>query len=309
MPTRISRSGFLKGLGCFAVVATGATYWQWYHSSPRFPCRMLGPSRDFGHQLRATGAEHSVERIKAPARVVIVGGGIAGLSAAWWLKKNAFLDFVLMELESAVGGNASCGENQYSRYPWGAHYVPVANSESEYVRELFTEFAVITGIDAKSGLPVYDERFLCHEPQERLFKDGKFQDGLVPARGLQKEELDEIGRFFNVMLNFRKTVGADGKLAFAIPIDLSSTDPEFTKLDRISMADWLHQNSFKTKPLIWYVNYCCRDDYGSTANNVSAWAGVHYFAGRRGQAANAELNSVVTWRKGTVSSLENCGIR
>jgi len=298
MSTRISRSDFLKGAGCLAAAAATGAYWQWQHPSPSFPCRMLGPSRDFGHQLRAASPEGTIEHVKAPARIVIVGGGIAGLSAAWWLKRNNFSDFVLLELESAVGGNSASGKNEYSAYPWGAHYVPIANPESEYVKELFTEFGVITGVDTKSGLPLYDERFLCHEPQERLFKDGLYQEGLVPRRGLQKDELDEIARFFDVMLNLRKATGADGKLAFAIPVDLSSGDAKYTNFDRISMSDWLRQNSFVSKPLNWYVNYCCRDDYGSTAEHVSAWAGIHYFAGRRGTAGNAELNSVVTWPEG-----------
>jgi hypothetical protein len=301
MSTRISRSDFLKGFGCVAVAAAGGAYWQWHNASPKFPCRMLGPSRDFGHQLRGldTGArETPFAQVKAPAGAVIIGGGIAGLSAAWWLKRNNFADFAILELESAVGGNSTSGKNEFSAFPWGAHYVPCANSESEYVKELFRELGVITSTDAKSGLPIYDERYLCHEPQERLFKDGIFQDGLVPRRGLQKDELDELGRFFDVVSELRKAVGADGRLAFAIPLDLSSQDPKFTNLDRISMAEWLRNNSFVTKPLHWYINYCCRDDYGSTADNVSAWAGVHYFAGRRGVAANAELNSVITWPEG-----------
>ncbi len=295
---RISRSDFLKGLGAFAATTAGLGYWQWQYAGPKFPCRMLGPSREIGHRLRGVNPEEPVELTKPTAQVVIVGGGIAGLSAAWWLKRHGFASFNLFELEANVGGNSSSGKNQYSAYPWGAHYVPIANSESQYVRALFDEIGIISGVDHNSGLPIYDERFLCHEPQERLFKDGIFQEGLVPKRGLQKAELGEIRRFFDLMMTFRQSVGADGRPAFAIPIDLSSRDPALAKLDKISMSDWLRQNHFSTKPLNWYINYCCRDDYGATASNVSAWAGIHYFAGRRGAAANAELNSVVTWPEG-----------
>jgi hypothetical protein len=46
------------------------------------------------------------------------------------------------------------------------------------------------------------------------------------------------------------------------------------------------------------VNYCCRDDYGSLAGNVSAWAGLHYFCARTGVAANADPGTVVTWPEG-----------
>ena len=51
-----------------------------------------------GHRIRDRGA------FKPPARterfpIVIVGGGIAGLSAAWRLQQRGFRDFVLLEME------------------------------------------------------------------------------------------------------------------------------------------------------------------------------------------------------------------
>ncbi|HEY9678252.1 MAG TPA: FAD-dependent oxidoreductase [Drouetiella sp.] len=300
MSSRISRATFLKGLaGCGAAALGGVAYLEWMHPNPKFPCRMLGPSKEIGHLLRdSKGLGENVKLTDSShAKVVIVGGGMSGLSAAWWLKRNHVDDFVLLDLESNVGGNSSSGSNDYGSYPWGAHYVPIANPESEYVRELFKELGIITGIKA-DGLASYDELMLCHEPQERLFKDGSFHEGLVPKRGLQPDENAEMARFFKMVVDFRNATGGDGKVAFAIPLDLSSNDPQFRKLDQITMAQWLSDNGFKSKPLRWYVNYCCRDDYGSTVENVSAWAGIHYFAGRRGVSANSEPNAVVTWPQG-----------
>ncbi|MFM8911461.1 MAG: FAD-dependent oxidoreductase, partial [Flammeovirgaceae bacterium] len=48
----------------------------------------------------------------------------------------------------------------------------------------------------------------------------------------------------------------------------------------------------------WYVNYCCRDDFGTLATHTSAWAGIHYFASRKGRAANANSDVVLTWPAG-----------
>ena len=63
-----------------------------------------------GHKLRdrtlAVSPKHSV---KIP--IVIVGGGIAGLSAAWRLDKRGFRDFVLLEMEREVGGNSRSGND------------------------------------------------------------------------------------------------------------------------------------------------------------------------------------------------------
>jgi protoporphyrinogen oxidase len=238
-----------------------------------------------------------LQGVSQRCKIAIVGGGMAGLSAAWWLRKNGIDDVVLLELEKNVGGNSASGKNQFGSYPWGAHYIPIPNSESVYVRALLEELKILQSYN-EAGQPIYDELMLCHEPQERLYKDGAFHEGLVPKRGLQGDESADIARFFGMMVDFRKAIGNDGKIAFAIPLDLSSQDAAYTSLDKLSMGQWLKEHSFKTRPLLWYVNYCCRDDYGSTVENVSAWAGIHYFAGRRGTAANAEQNAVLTWPQG-----------
>jgi predicted NAD/FAD-binding protein len=229
--------------------------------------------------------------------VAIVGGGISGLSAAWELGRLGIQDFLLLELESESGGNARGGKNPVSAYPWGAHYVPIPGKEATLVRELFEELGVITGYDSK-GLPIYDEYFLCADPHERLFMHGFWQEGLVPQTGLPEGDRAQIHRFFSTMEELRLARGTDGRHAFAIPMAESSRDPRFTELDRISMAEWLERNHFDAAPLKWYVNYCCRDDYGTVMTDVSAWAGVHYFASRRGTAANADSQTVLTWPEG-----------
>jgi len=299
---RMSRATFLKGgaklLGLGLAVMSGKLGVDYYRTATKIPCRMLGPSMALGHALR--DRKLSLTPPATPSivsKIVIVGGGVAGLSAAWWLQKQGFNDFVLLELERDVGGNSQSSHNGVSSYPWGAHYIPIANPESEYVRDLFLQLGVIERIKA-DGLPVYNDLYICHDPQERLLKDGTFQEGLVPNRGLQKQDSEELKRFFKLMKQLRERRGSDGKPAFAIPLDLSSQDQEFIGLDSISMSAWLKENDFHSKPLLWYVNYCCRDDYGSSADNVSAWAGIHYFAGRKGTAANAEMNSVITWPEG-----------
>lgn len=299
MPKRIKRSTFLKGLLGLSVASASGKYLydQFIKKSP-IKVQVLGPSKNIGHLLRDGQMAKSQDEVsRKSVRVLIVGGGIAGLSCAWWLDKNGFGDIEILELEDKAGGNSSSGQNQISAYPWGAHYVPLANHESVYVREFFNEFGVIKN-NHKELQPEYNELFLCHDPEERLFKDGSYQEGLVPNRGLQPEDKKEIERFFEIVLEYRNKIGSDGRPAFAIPLELSSKDSEFVSLDTISMATWVERNNFKSKPLLWYINYCSRDDYGATIDNISAWAGIHYFAGRRGQASNAEQNSVVTWPEG-----------
>ena len=109
--------------------------------------------------------------------MVIVGGGIAGLSAAWKLARSGFRDFTVLELEPDAGGNARWGANDVTAYPWGAHYLPVPPPEATAVRELVEEMGLVEGY-GPDGAPRYDPRHLCHAPQERRFVGGQWRAGL-----------------------------------------------------------------------------------------------------------------------------------
>ena len=70
-----------------------------------------------------------------------------------------------------------------------------------------------------------------------------------------------------------------------------------TALDRLSMSDWLDERGFTSPRLRWLVEYGCRDDYGATPDDVSAWAGLFYFASRR-KSPGAEPQPLLTWPEG-----------
>ncbi len=261
-----------------------------------FTGSIIGGNAALGHALR-DGKLPAVSET-ADTGIVIVGGGISGLAAARRLEREGFSDFMLLELESRPGGNAISGKNQVSEYPWGAHYVPLAGSDSTEVAELFEELGVITGYDV-NGFPVYNEEYLCADPMERLFLHGRWQEGFVPQLGVSAADQHTIDLFFGEMRRFQLARGRDGRRAFTIPLDASSRDEEFAGLDRLTMEDYLRGKAWlNCAPLRWYVNYCCRDDYGAGIDKVSAWAGVHYFASRDGRAANAPGYAVVTWPEG-----------
>ena len=54
-------------------------------------------SQNTGHAIRDGFLKGAGAISKTP--VVIIGGGIGGLSAAWWLRRNKCNDFVLLEIE------------------------------------------------------------------------------------------------------------------------------------------------------------------------------------------------------------------
>ncbi|HKG79035.1 MAG TPA: FAD-dependent oxidoreductase, partial [Pyrinomonadaceae bacterium] len=81
---------------------------------------IVGASDVFGHRLRDGLHVEVPQDAWTNVPVVIVGGGVAGLTAAWRLQKSGFTDFVLVELESAPGGTSRSGSNRLISFPWGA---------------------------------------------------------------------------------------------------------------------------------------------------------------------------------------------
>ncbi|MBI3775219.1 MAG: hypothetical protein HY273_06655 [Gammaproteobacteria bacterium] len=92
--------------------------------------------------------------------------------------------------------------------------------------------------------------------------------------------------------------GGDGRKLFAIPLERSSTERAWRDLDRMSFAQWLQQEGFTSVPLLWYINYACRDDFGTPLEHTSAWAGLFYFAARNPNPADCAAHSVLTWPEG-----------
>ena len=291
--TKFNRREFLIGSTSLVALASLGKFWK-SQNSPQVTGRIVGANSALGHRLRDGSFPPPSQTIKKIA--VIIGGGIAGLSAAWKLHKSGFNDFILLELEDHVGGNSSSGENSVSAYPWGAHYVPLLSEESTSARELFHDLGIITSY--QDNQPVYNEYYISSDPHERLYIKGRWQEGLVPQIGVHDADQVQYQSFFAAMEKFKELKGNDGRKVFAIPVDKSSSDPEYRQLDKITMAKYLAQNGWDSEYLKWYVNYCCRDDYGATIENVSAWAGIHYFAARTGKAANADSSSVITWAEG-----------
>jgi len=258
------------------------------------PGSIVYPSQVLGHRVR--DGVHVAPAAFERAPVVIVGGGVAGLSAAWRLLRAGFDDFVLLELDRAPGGTAKSGANEVSAFPWGAHYITVPMKENRALLALLDELGIVEGAD-EDGEPVIGEPYLCRDPQERLFHGGRWHAGLYLHEGEEPEDRAELARFEAEMDRFASLRDGRGRRAFALPVSHSSDDPETTALDRISMAEWLAHESFTSSRLLWTVDYACRDDYGSTPEQTSAWAAIFYFAARLGRG-RAEAQPIITWPEG-----------
>ena len=252
----------------------------------------LGASHERGHRLR-DAADFKPDTTHRCA-VAIVGGGVAGLAAARALRAAGLDDLQLFELEGEAGGNARGHAMAGMACPLGAHYLPLPGPDAHEVSEWLHELGLLRSV---AGRTVADERHLCHSPQERLWIDGQWVDGLLPPaeRGSAREQ--QYRRFAKAVADASRT------LRFALPTQRAPWTPGHAALDAQPFSQWLADQGLDEAGLLWYLDYACRDDYGAGLHSVSAWAGLHYFASRHGfrapgDEAGAEREGVFTWPEG-----------
>ncbi|MGQ5522602.1 NAD(P)-binding protein [Chitinimonas sp. PSY-7] len=287
--TTLKRRTFLAAAGSLGLLAC-----KQQPADPIPPGQLLGPNLKLGHHLRDRKPLPAATETRCVGALV-VGAGMAGLSCGWWLQRHGEENFTVLELEDEAGGNARSGRNRVSAYPWGAHYLPIPGEDATEIRLLLAELGALRG-DPAAPKPEYEERYLCNSPQERLYINGRWQEGLLPQFGVSTAEQTQQQRFIAQVSGLKAERGINGARRFTIPSARGCTIP--TDEARISMRDWLLANAYTAPSLHWWVNYGCRDDFGTDYTQTSAWAGLHYFAGRHGEAANAEPDEVLTWPEG-----------
>lgn len=281
----MNRRQFFQTSAALAAAAS-ASWWGYRRLSrpPSVSLRKIGLPQ--GHLLR------DGQFSEAPARehdcaVLILGSGAAALSAAWYLARNGQRNFLIAEGFERNGNNAAYRYSDSLAAPSGAHYLAQPSAESTHVRQMLFDFGILQGYDA-DGKPVYRDTDLVNAPDERLLVNGAWHSGFVPAQDADTQ------RFFRRMADLLHARGTDGRKLFAIPIAESSRDAAWRHLDTQTFAQWLAGQGYRSPPLLWYLDYCCRDDYGQGIAAVSAYAGLHYFAAR-GNGAHAP---VLTWPDG-----------
>jgi hypothetical protein len=177
--------------------------------------------------------------------------------------------------------------------PLGAHYLPLPGAQAHEVADWLHEIGLLR---LENGRSVADERHLCHSPQERLFFDGTWHEGLLPPADAGSSTWTQYRRFGE------RVDAVQRELGFAIPSSRVPWRAGHGALDAMTFQQWLAREGLDDARLVWYLDYCCRDDYGAGIDSVSAWAGLHYFGSRHGfhapGSAESEREAVLTWPEG-----------
>lgn len=261
----------------------------------RWEARWVGASVERGHRLRATseaGAWPSAA-VQRRAGVLVLGGGVAGLAALRALVQAGDPDAQALELEDRPGGNSRGHLLGSLPCPLGAHYLPLPGPQAHEVSDWLHEIGLLR---QELGRTVANERHLCHSPQERLFIDGHWQEGLLPSAEGRPATLAQYRRFSEGVARAQRELG------FSLPTHRAPWTAGHTALDAIRFTAWLQREQLDDERLLAYLDYVCRDDYGAGIDQVSAWAGLHYFAGRHGFNVPgdeaSERDAVFTWPEG-----------
>lgn len=290
----ISRRQFLASL-LVAASSSGLIYKYLVDKRHDFKISYLGQDSGFLHALR-----DQIQDFKIPSYQVeefdciVVGGGVSGLSAIYNLEKRKEGRYCLFEAQASIGGNSQSGENHISKYPFGAHYLPLPKDELVELIDFLLDINVCKKED--NNIKYFDE-YLIHHPETRLKYRGVWYDGIIPFANLSEADLADLAKLKNIISKFRISRGKDAKIAFNIPVCNSSQEQEFIKLDDLTCKEYLINQGITSEFVHWYVNYGVRDDYGASYEDVSAWAGIHYFASRdeKDDQKDADL---MTWPQG-----------
>ncbi len=268
----------------FGAFAAAGSWVAWSGCSsdqpPRpVPGRIVNEGPPSGHLLRDVHSWADFAAAEPACDVAIVGGGISGLAAAWKLRRSGVERILLLDLDDQLGGTSRSGHWGDQVFPWGAHYINIPPAEADCIHEILQDLGVIDGYDA-ANKPLAAAGAMLRWPHERLFYRGRWVAGLDPFVDASGREREALLRFEDEMLRWALHRGRDGRRAFAMPLRYSTSDVRVRRLDQISMAQYLREEGWHDDRLRWLVDYACRDDYGSTAAQVSAWAGIHYYACR-----------------------------
>lgn len=273
----ISRRRFVSNL----AIAGMAPLWRLDLLAWQNEQRFTGDNFELAHDLLtdpdATIAKHGPPQMHSELHdVIVVGGGIAGLTVAHKLRDRKLL---LLEADEETGGVSKSRAWQGIDYAIGAAYIIDPDPDSEAAREA-AGFKLLEEL----GLRARDEDLASNRKlQRRLSGDANhvvFSNRRVIPEALVYSQRNR--RFFEHVLDSDDYPG--------VPPE----NPALVEaLDRISFRAFLQDPKLQQKlygrsvgtisSLGWEaIEYYCWGAFGTTADETSAYHGLNFFAAEFG---------------------------
>jgi choline dehydrogenase-like flavoprotein len=243
--------------------------------------RLSAPPTFFGHRLR------DGLKVDVPADawtnvpIVIVGGGVAGLTAAWRLQSSGFDNFVLVELESAPGGTPVPDSNRGISYSVGSALHSRADEGERRAR-----FAARRNGNARrkkipKANPSLRNSFSAAIPKKRVFYKHRWYEGQYTAsRGVGPGQAPARQGFNAELARWVTWRDAKGRRPSRCPcLRVQTIRKSPPSIASRFPSGWTNAGSI-VRGSRWWVDYACRDDYGMKISETSAWAGLFYFCSR-----------------------------
>ena len=274
-----SRRRFLSGLAVLGAAPVFAKLdaLAWWQAAQSFSGDNLTLAHDLLERPDDTIAKYGAPEVHADLHdVVIVGGGIAGLTVAYKLRARNVL---LLEAAAETGGVSKSETWQGLEYAIGAAYIIDPDPDSEDAREL-AGFKLLDELDLRKR----DEDLTKDRTLQRRLSGDANHVVFSNRRVIPEAQVYTLRnrRFFEHVLD------SDDYPAVP-PEDSALVDA----LDRISFKRFLQDAALQRKiytrtvgpisPLGWEaIEYYCWGAFGTTAEETSAYHGLNFFAAEFG---------------------------
>lgn len=269
----MKRRNFLKlgALSLSPILIKSLNDWMnSYQQKANFDIEILSDA-GVGHLLWKSKDYPSGETIHT--EYLIVGGGIAGLSAAYQLRAE---DFLLCELSERLGGSSSSNYHKDQHFAQGAHYdLAYPAYYGQEMLQVLYDLNVIDFDVQKQQWVFVDRHFLIDPKKESIsFDKGEKRADVLPE-GATKDKFEALLHPF---------VGH-------MPMPTTQIAAKYHYLNEITFYDFLTKHLPADDTFLQAIDYAMLDDWGGTSREVSALAGVHYYTCRAYFDENPELFS------------------